>query len=289
MKTKNITVVTSSKNRTDNLIKSIRSCQKIDRINNHFILDFDSDENIKIDNKNITIFRIENEPLYWASRAYNALFNKVKTEYILKIDADTEMNSSYFNKLKYDQYDLVVFELNNNDPGNFIVKKEFIDKVNGFNEYIWSWGYEDHDLIRRIKSSKAKVLYAKNIVEKIEHPDKFRARVKTSKIFKNQDLFFYSLTKAYNDANGFLSHKNLWSKNNDLQYIHKLNEIEIKHFYDIRNLPLNIKYQYKYYVLKYFFKIYYQKNLILKKFTPSILFLLPEKIIYKFFSIRIFV
>ena len=99
MKTNDITIVTCSMNRTENLLISLDSLKELNNIDKHLILDFNSDNEIKIDNELIEIFRVDNEENYWASRAYNALFNMVSSEYILKIDADVILNVDEFNKL----------------------------------------------------------------------------------------------------------------------------------------------------------------------------------------------
>ena len=38
----------------------------------------------------------------------------------------------------------------NNGYGNFIIKKKLFEEVNGFNEYIYGWGYDDFDFHNRV-------------------------------------------------------------------------------------------------------------------------------------------
>ena len=290
MKTNDITIVTCSMNRTENLLISLDSLKELNNIDKHLILDFNSDNEIKIDNELIEIFRVDNEENYWASRAYNALFNMVSSEYILKIDADVILNVDEFKKLEYKNYDLIIFDKNKNDPGNFLVKKNLVEKINGFNEYIWTWGYEDHDLVNRLQALNINVLTTNDLIEKIEHSDSLRARsTVNSNIFKDESLFYYSLKKAHNDSNSYLSNKGVWSKNNKLKYKIEKNKILIEHLYDIRSLNLNIKLKYKYLILKYFYKIYKKNTTVVKRVLPVILFIFPTQLISSMLSINIFI
>ena len=52
-----------------------------------------------------------------------------------------------------------------------------MDKVNGFNEFIWTWGYEDHDLINRLQALNINVLITNDIIKKIDHDDSLRPEV----------------------------------------------------------------------------------------------------------------
>ena len=78
------------------------------------------------------------------------LFELVDTDFTFKLDADVEIDFDFFNDMDYEEYDHILFTNNNNDSGNFLVKTNLLKDVNGFNEYILR-GYNDHDLLNRIK------------------------------------------------------------------------------------------------------------------------------------------
>ena len=61
MKTSDITIVTCSMNRTENLLASLDSLKELKNIDKHLILDFSSDNEIKIDHELIQVFRVDNE------------------------------------------------------------------------------------------------------------------------------------------------------------------------------------------------------------------------------------
>ena len=133
MDTKAISVVTSSMNREKNLLENIKCIQKLSNVQEHIIIDWSSKQNISniVQNKDIKIFRINNQAFWWHNKAYNAGFHLASSEYILKIDADVLIDYKKFNKLKYWNYDLIVFYNNPNDPGNFLIKKEVFNKLMG--------------------------------------------------------------------------------------------------------------------------------------------------------------
>ena len=281
MKTKNITVVTCTRDRHDQLKKTMSGYQKIDSFYKHLIIDWNSTTPLKLNKQekiNIEIYKAKNENRWWLTRAYNTSFHLVDTEYILKLDADVNLDFIKFNKLNFNNYDLIVFFDKPNDPGNFLIKKELLDKINGFNEYMWEWGWSDHDLVLRAKSfiDKNKYLDAFGYIDKIEHSNESRSIVNKNKIFRNNDLYYYSLIKAYNNSNAFLAKKGLWTKNNKLDYYVSQNNILVNHFYNIKNLNFKVRLSYKFEFIKSFFEIYKSTSRAQKRIFTYICFILPE-------------
>ena len=281
MKTKNITVVTCTRDRHDQLKKTMSLCQKIDSFYKHLIIDWNSTSSLELNKKektNSKVYKVKNENRWWLTRAYNTGFNLVDTEYILKLDADVKLNFIKFNKLNFNNYDLIVFFDKPNDPGNFLIKKELLEKINGFNEYMWEWGWSDHDLILRAKKiiDKNKYLDAFGYIEKIEHSNETRSIVNKNKIFRKNDLYFYSLIKAYNNSNALLSKKELWTKKNKLDYSVSQDNILVNHFYSLKNLNFGLKLSYKFEFIKSFFEIYKANNRVQKRIYIYTFFILPE-------------
>ncbi len=284
MRTNNITVLTCTKDRHDQLKQTMYNCNKINGFYKHLIIDWNSDTSLVLnsnENKDRVIYNVKNENRWWLTRAYNTGFHLVETEYVLKLDADVIINYEKFNNLDFEKYDLIVLNDTPNDPGNFLIKKELLDKINGFNEYMWEWGWSDHDLILRAKNKlkNNKYLDTFGYIDKIPHDNKSRSIVKKNALYKNNDLFFYALIKAYNNTNAFLSKKNLWTKENKLSYSIKEGRILVNHFYNIKELNFKIKIFYKYEFLKSFFSIYKSKNRIQKRIFKYLFFIFPTKLL----------
>lgn len=284
MRTNNITVLTCTKDRHDQLKQTMYNCNKINGFYKHLIIDWNSDTSLVLnsnENKDRVIYNVKNENRWWLTRAYNTGFHLVETEYVLKLDADVIINYEKFNNLDFEKYDLIVLNDTPNDPGNFLIKKELLDKINGFNEYMWEWGWSDHDLILRAKNKlkNNKYLDTFGYIDKIPHDNKSRSIVKKNALYKNNDLFFYALIKAYNNTNAFLSKKNLWTKENKLSYSIEEGRILVNHFYNIKELNFKIKIFYKYEFLKSFFSIYKSKNRIQKRIFKYLFFIFPTKLL----------
>jgi hypothetical protein len=284
MKTKNITTVTCTRDRHHQLLETMNYVEKIDGLKVHIILDWGSKNQLILEDTQKSkkqIYIAPNENRWWLTRAYNTSFFLVETEYVLKLDADVKFNYKKFNNLDYSNYDLIIFFDKPNDPGNFLIKKNLLKKINGFNEYMWEWGWSDHDLVNRAKinTKKNKVLEVYGFIDKIPHDNSTRSIVSKSTIYKKKDLFYYSLIKSHNDVNAYLSKKQIWSNKNNLSYEVTDNLINLKHFYSIKDLNLFLRASYKYKFLKQFFKIYKLKNRGQKYFLPIICFVLPNIIL----------
>ena len=288
----NISAVTCTKDRHYQLIKTIKFVEKINGLKEHIILDWDSKNEFNIEDSKKhrkKIYYVKNEKRWWLTRAYNTCFFIAKSEYILKLDADVFINYKKFNNLDYSKYDLIIFYDKPNDPGNFLITKKLLDAINGFNEYMWEWGWSDHDLINRAKeySKESRVLEIYGYIDKIPHDNEKRSIIKLHKIFNNEKLFYYALIKSHNDINAYLAKKIKWSNKYKLNYKIEGNKVTLTHFYSIKNLSTQFKIVYKFKFFFNFFKIYKSKNRIQKYLFPIICFLIPQTLLQKF-SLQIY-
>ncbi len=280
----NLTVLTACKNREKNLNLMRRNILELNPVSKHLIIDWSSLEKIKLENEsNTKIISKKNEKNYWASRAYNFGVNFVDTDYFLKLDTDTILNSDKFNDLTYENYDLVIFYKEEYDPGNFLVKKDLFKKVNGFNEYIFGWGWEDHDLINRLKNiiDPSRVLEVTDYIDKIKHKNSESVNIKNAELQISQlPNYSYGIKKAFNQTNSYLSSLNIW-KNQILKYDTLSNEI--KHFYSVEQLSLIIRIKHKYYFFNTLLMVLTPKRRFYRRIAPYFFcFYKNESIINKF-------
>jgi glycosyltransferase involved in cell wall biosynthesis len=153
---KSISVVICSMNRNENLQKSIQSCLNHQDINEIIVLDYGSKEPVKIqsNSQKIKLFRLEAS--YWhLSKAYNIAIQLAQSDIIIKLDADYILLDSFFDHhtIKeneyvsgFGQYDALCGFL-------MIYKSDFI-KINGYNERIIEYGYDDDDINQRLQKHK---------------------------------------------------------------------------------------------------------------------------------------
>ena len=294
---KNITVITSSRNRKEFLQENINHVAKINSLKEHLIIDFDSREKIRksdYKNKKVKILNVINEPEWSITRSYNVGIQFSNTEYIMKIDADVLIDYEKFNKINYEKYDILYFMENDWDPGNFISKASLLKDINGFNEFI-KQRFDDNDMLKRIKNKGYNIEKVPGLIkEKINHSDELRHETTTS-YFKNKanNEHAYAVVKAHNNCGAYVSSLNIWEKNSKLiykQYDHL--DIEIMHPRYYEELKTFFKLKLKFIFLKTFFTIFYKNSerlliSILKRAFPLIFFLTPSKITEKIIGVKI--
>ena len=290
---KKITLVTASMNRNDSLVKSINNNSQLNNVEETIIIDWSSEEKIIKrfpKNKNFKIYRVDNEIDWWLTRAYNFGFSFVKTDYILKLDAESILDKSKFNSQDIEKFDLIIFFQNTKeyDVGNFLVKTDVIKKINGFNEYIFGWGWDDHDLLNRVYKivPESRVLKLHSSLIKIPHQDSQRIKFNTSKKISNNKNYSYAVRKAFNQTNSYISSLNLWDTGKHKEYDRKQNIIN--HFYTVKNLDNKTKLFHKLNFAKTFFSILIPKKSIFKRILPLLFVLLNENLIFKLIGINIY-
>ena len=292
-----ITVITSSRNREDFLEDNINHVSKIKSLKEHLIIDFSSEKKIdqsQYKGTKTKILNIIDEDEWSITRSYNVGIYFSESEYTMKIDADILIDALKFSKLDFQNYDILYFQDNEWDPGNFIAKTSVLKEINGYNEFIKS-RFDDNDLLYRLKKGNYTIGKASGIIkDKIDHSDELR-HSSSDNYFKKKspELYSYAVVKSHNNSGAYISSLNLWSKNYKLNYqILKKSEIKINHckYYEKIKFSSNLKLKFIY--LKTFFTIYYkiEENYfyaILKRLLPIALWVMPLKINEKIIGVKI--
>ena len=151
-----ITVITSSRNREGFLEDNINHVSKIKSLKEHLIIDFSSEKKIdqsQYKDTKTKILNVIDEDEWSITRSYNVGIYFSESEYTMKIDADILIDALKFSKLDFQNYDILYFQDNEWDPGNFIAKTSVLKEMHGFNEFIKS-RFDDNDLLHRLKKGK---------------------------------------------------------------------------------------------------------------------------------------
>jgi len=281
----NISVVTCSRNRTSHLKNVVESTSSLDNLLEHIIIDFSSSpkitgkELVEI-NPKVRIIRVENENSWWLTRAYNFGCFFAKGDYLLKLDADTIINSANISKIPIQKNDLIVFEYEGNGRGNFIVKKSTFERVNGFNEYIFNWGYDDVDLINRISEQTDKILIfeADNYIDVKDNTTEERFN---SKILNEQ-----AAARALSKTNSIVSKDIIWDTTKKFLYTElDTNIYKINHFFSSKEKGL----KFTNYIKSTFLRIYLNELLSTTLFNKiSFIYnLIPLFLINKILQIKL--
>ena len=158
-----VSLVTCAMNRSENLVKALPSWLACDELREIVIVDWSSREPVSealaaagLTDPRIRVIRVEGEPRWILSYAFNIGFRAASCRQILKCDADIVVDPRFF-------------ELNPLRPGCFVagnwrraaegqayvngffyIWKKDLAKVGGFNEFITTYGWDDDDIYDRL-------------------------------------------------------------------------------------------------------------------------------------------
>jgi len=183
-----ISLVTCCRNRAENLIKAIPSWLKCSEISEIIIVDWTSDVPVYDDLKRagiadarIKIFRVEEQSRWILSHAFNAGFRAASFSKILKIDADIILDRDFFAQTNLRKNTFITGNWRLADEGQeyingffFVTRKDLL-KVNGFNEFITTYGWDDDELYARLKDAGlARVSLGSRFLRHLDHEDTLR-------------------------------------------------------------------------------------------------------------------
>ena len=180
-----ISIICAVKNRKNALKISLTSWLLCDKISEIILVDWSSDESIEefisIDER-IKVIRVENEQYFNLPSSYNLASYCTTNEYLLKMDAEYVINPyfDFIDKYLPDDFNFVrgchwlspspfLTYLN----GLLFIKTENFKKVNGYNELMKDYGYEDVDLHNRLCKSGLTEIHVdpnENMIFHIPHP-----------------------------------------------------------------------------------------------------------------------
>lgn len=287
----NLTVVTCSMNRDTYLPKQVKATKNLKNLHKHLIINWSSDNKLNAEllniNPKVKIVNVMNENSWWLSRAYNFGFNLVDTSYIMKLDADTIIDAARFNSIEVKDFDHIVFSKENSGYGNFYIKKSLVEEVNGFNEFIWGWGYDDIDLYKRLIAlpvyNHKKSFFDGSLINVLDHEnlDRFKnSQKKINKEFK----FLENLASAHSSVNKFISEKTIWD--NSFPLIYKIDgkkNYYVQHYYSPEDLEFMTRLKRKY--------IFFNKLLNFYKFRKLLIYILlifPNSIIKALLKVSLY-
>lgn len=183
-----ISLVTCSMNRTDNLLLALPSWLAADGIDQIVIVDWCSDIPVQetlrahdISSTRIKVVRVENEPRWILSYAFNIGFRLARHKNILKVDSDIIVHPDFLrsNILQPRSYIAGNWRDVGDDQafvnGFFYAARKDLLKVNGFNEFITTYGWDDDDLYDRLNASGLERRnVAQGMIFHVDHDDEER-------------------------------------------------------------------------------------------------------------------
>lgn len=158
-----VSLVTATRNRTENLLKALPSWLALDAVSEVVIVDWSSDTPVAdslnaagISDPRIRIARVEHEPKWALTWAFNLGFRLAQHDRILKADADIQLEPDFFdtNSLGPSQFIAGNWRLAPQGQtylnGLFYLRHADLAAVQGFNEHITHYGWDDDELYGRL-------------------------------------------------------------------------------------------------------------------------------------------
>jgi hypothetical protein len=286
-----LTVVTCSMDREIYLAKQVSATKNLKNLHKHLIINWSSANELNPEllevNPKVEIVNVKNEDSWWLSRAYNFGFSLVETSYLMKLDADTIIDELKFNSISFNDFDHIVFSQENQGYGNFLIKKTLLEEVNGFNEFIWGWGYDDIDLYKRLidlpNYNHNKSFFDGTMINVLDHEN--LDRFKNSQKNINKDFkFIENLASAHSAVNKYTSENTSWDNSFPVSYknVNK-NNFYIRHFYSPKDLDFVTRLKRKH--------IFFNKLLNFFKFRKLfiyIILIIPNSFIKALFKVSLY-
>jgi GT2 family glycosyltransferase len=282
----NISVVTCSMNRHGDLIETLKSTNNLKNMKEHLVVDWSSSNIVPSEfsnyNNKLRVVRVESEKDWWLTRAYNFGVYVASGNIILKLDADTSINTERFNTIDLDKLSYLNLTYENNGYGNFIIKKKLFEEVNGFNEYIYGWGYDDFDFHNRVMKLTGSQKRGEDFITVKKHgaSKSFDQQLDNKKVFS-------ALKLAHHKKNRYISQNTNWELKHKKIY-HELsnNNYTIKHFFSVKSLNFMLKTNTRVLFYKVFINEYFKINI--SKYLKIFIILIPQNLIYLLYKVRIF-
>lgn len=284
---KSISVVTCSKDRNEYLVKNFSSTKNISNLKEHIHIDFSSNLNTKNlykTNDKLKIIHIRNENEWWLTRAFNAGFHYASGDYILRLNADSELKFEEFNKINLENISYINFRFGTTDYGNILCKSSVLEKINGYNEFIFGWGYDDLDIHNRIIANNeinTKILDGSKYINTEFHENFKRVSNYNSENKNWADAYLL----ANHKKNRYISQKIFWNDTFRLNYKKIDKSYIIEHRY-----KLNKYYFFKHLISKAIFMTTFLNELYRSSFFNKIriiFYAFPYKLFEKIYKVKI--
>ncbi len=159
-----VSLVTCCMNRTENLLQALPTWLALEEIDEIIVVDWSSAVPVSdalrgagIEDRRIKIIRVLDEPRWILSCAFNLGFRHAKAARILKVDADIKLKPAFFEKNVLASGTFVAGDWEVADEGQehingfFYTFRDDLMRINGFNEYITTYGWDDDELYLRFQ------------------------------------------------------------------------------------------------------------------------------------------
>ncbi len=152
-------ICTAVMNRNYYLKNTLPSWSECDRVGEIVVLDWSSNKEIRtiideFQDGRIVLVRVDNKKRFHQAKSKNLKIRLCSNEKILSIDSDIQILRSDFierNRLSKGMFFHGHYSAQKHTTGTCLIYKSDFFKVNGYNELMFSYGFEDLDFYRRLR------------------------------------------------------------------------------------------------------------------------------------------
>ncbi|MDD5056211.1 MAG: galactosyltransferase-related protein, partial [Candidatus Peribacteraceae bacterium] len=208
-----ISAITVVKNRTQFLLRALPTWLQHECIREIIIIDWSSKIPLSTSLKQwsdprIRIIRVDHQPLFILAWAYNLAARYARHATLLKIDSDVQLSPDFFILHRLSEQEFIsghFSRVGKGLSGLLLVHRSDFFAVNGFNEHITCYGWDDYDLYARlVRSGRRQRFFVRGSCTHMPHSDRLRLKHQRLPIpFRTMSIFQNML--KYGDSN-------LWSR-----------------------------------------------------------------------------
>ncbi|RVT49460.1 glycosyltransferase [Rubrivivax albus] len=161
-----VSVVSCCMNRTENLLKALPTWLALPQVTEVVIVDWNSTEPVApaiteagLAGPRVRVLRVEDEPRWILSLAFNIGFRAARGERIVKADADITLKPDFLARNPLPKGCFIAGDWREAAPGQehingfFYLRRADLLAIGGFNEYITTYGWDDDDIYARMAGS----------------------------------------------------------------------------------------------------------------------------------------
>jgi len=228
-----ISLITAVKNRTDTLAEALPTWVNQPAIDEIVIVDWSSDQSLaplieKYQDGRISLAVVKDQPKWILSQPFNLAARLATKDQILKIDADVKILSGFFTShiLKPGLFYSGNWALGRDENEKhlngmvYLYTNDFF-KVNGYNEYIKSYGWDDSDLYQRLEEAGlTRVDFSPDTLYHIPHEKRTT--------LQDQTDFLYNITDSERASINILINRYIASQNRKWSVENRMSDFTIK-------------------------------------------------------------
>ena len=178
-------VFTGCMNRNANLVSALPTWLTHDEIGEVVIIDWSSktkvaDSVADVRDERVKLIRVDGEAHWVNTLAFNLAAKYTSKQYLLRIDSDVLLKPDFFqvHRFNYAEYMTGNPEEDKGLTGMLYVHRDHFFAVNGYNEFLRSYGWEDIDMFSRLEigQSLRHNFFSPGTAEHIPHSDEERTR-----------------------------------------------------------------------------------------------------------------